>query len=228
MIELNKETKRDLGEAIQGFYEDVFEFNKIAGRELLMDQYGNQLNTVVEESLELSTGLAERNIVELVDAIADCMYTASFAVGILDGSDAITLDAPVYLNEQEIPLELLIPQALLELEEGNMIDFLSSCEDMCVVVNADMKYNLSQVSKSNLSKFPLVQEVPCPKAVCDEIMEEGRYSEVTYSVSKKFGENCYVFKAQKDNSNGKLYPQGKVVKPSEKYGYFEPTIAVYE
>lgn len=227
-MNMNRETKKDLGLAIQLFYKDVFEFNKIAGRTLHESEYENQLSTVKEEAKELATGLAENDLVEVVDAIADSLFTASFAVGILDGSDAITKNAPKYLNTSETPVEELIPEALEYLEQGNMIDFLTTVEDMCIVVNADVPYCLDQVSKSNLSKFPLVKDISDPDEVCSQIEDLGRYDNVSYSESSKFGEPCYVFKATLDKSNSTNYPNGKVVKPLEEHGYFEPSIAVYE
>lgn len=228
MSNMNKESKKDVAVAIQDFYKDVFEFNKIAGRTLHESEFDNQLNTVVEEAKELKTGLEENNIVEVVDAICDSLYTASFAVGILDGNDDITKNPPKYLNSCEIPVEELIPAALSHLEEGNVVDFLGTVEDMCTVVNADIIYCLDQVSKSNLSKFPLTCDVDDPDLVCDEIEGLGRYDNVSYTEATKFGEPCYVFKATVDKSNSNKYPNGKVVKPPVKYGYFEPSLAVYE
>lgn len=227
-INMNKDSKKDLGLAIQNFYKDVFEFNKIGGRTLHESEYENQLKTVIEESQELKTGLEKNDIVEVVDAICDSLFTASFAVGILDGNDDITKNAPQYLNPVETPVEELIPEALSYLEQGNMIDFLTTVEDMCVTVNADVPYCLDQVSKSNLSKFPLVKDIPDPDLVCEMIEDQDRYGNVTFSLSTKFGEPCYVFKATVDKKNNTNFPNGKIVKPLEEHGYFEPSLCVYE
>ena len=224
----NKESKLELGLAIQEFYKDVFEFNKIGGRTLHESEYLNQLKTVQEEALELKTGLDTNNLVEVVDAIADSLFTASFAVGILDGNDSITKNPPQYMNPKETTVEVLIPEALEYLAQGNMIDFLTTCEDLCVVVKADMPYCLGQVSKSNLSKYPLIKDIPDADLVCEKIEDEGRYDNVTFSVSSKFGEPCYVFKATVDKSNNVNYPNGKICKPPKEFGYFEPSICVYE
>lgn len=228
MSNLNKDTKKDLGLAIQNFYKEVFEFNKIGGRTLHESEYENQFKTVWEEAQELKSGLEDGNIVEVVDAICDSLFTASFAVGLLDGNDGITKNPPIYLNEKEVPVEQLIPEALAYLEEGNMIDFLTTVEDMCSVINADMPYCLNQVSKSNLSKFLLVKDTPDPDLVCEEIEDQGRYDNVTFTESTKFGEPCYIFKASTDKLNGTNFPNGKIVKPLERHGYLEPSICVYE
>lgn len=228
MSNMNKDNKQDLGLAIQSFYKDVFEFNRIAGRTLHESEYSNQFKTVAEEAKELQTGLEDDNIVEVVDAICDSLFTASFAVGILDSNDDITKNPPKYLNESETPVEQLIPEALNYLAQDNMIDFLTTVEDMCTVINADMPYCLDQVSKSNLSKFPLVKDISDPDLVCEIIEDSGRYANLSYKESLKFGEPCYVFMATEDKKNHTNFPNGKVIKPPVEYGYFEPSICVYE
>ena len=227
-MSMNKESKLELGLAIQQFYIEVMEFNKIAGRTLHESEYANQLKTVVEEAQELQTGLDTNDIVEVVDAVIDSMFTASYAVAILDGNDSITKNAPLYLNPKETPVEVLIPEALVYLEGGNMIDFLTCCEDMCVTLRADMPYCLKQVSSSNLSKYLLVKDIPDVDLVCEMIEDQGRYENVTFSVSSKFNEPCYVFMATVDKKNNTNFPNGKVVKPPKEFGYFDPSLVIYE
>jgi hypothetical protein len=236
---LNKATKKEIANGIQELYINTFEFNSIANNPLHTDSLPRQLNVTTEEAGELVTALAKQDLKEVGDAIVDCLVTGCFLVGIQDGNDDITKNPPLYLNESDSTLEVLVPEAIHHLEEvyrtntlgilslvkhKDYIEFLSTVEDMCAVVNLNIVDTMKSVGESNLSKFPLVTAVSDPESVCEAIEDQGRYDNVSYEESVKFGEPCYVFKATYDKENDKRYTKGKIVKPPAEFGYTEPTI----
>ena len=232
---LNKPTKKQIAKAIQELYINTFEFNNIANKPLHTDSLPDQLNVALEETDELVLAVKTKDLKATGDAIVDCLVTDCFLVGIQDGNDDITKNPPLYLNESDSTIEELLPEAIHHLKEeydaeGNItkyrdyFEFLSTIEDMCAIVNLNIIDTMKSVGESNLSKFPLIVDVEDPELICEAIEDLGRYDNVTYEESVKFGEPCYVFKATYDKENDKRYIKGKIVKPPVEFGYKEPVI----
>lgn len=208
-----------LKKAVVNLYKRTRQFNSLAGGEVTdSSRIPMQKVMVQEEVKEMILGFLEKDKVEQVDGLIDGLVTVSELVMLLDGNEGLLCDWPYTLNDDNKNINTLVGEALTYLLEENWVDLLGILEDMLTVIHGDTEYNLDNIGLSNLSKFPLVTDVPFPEEVCQRIIAEGRYTEVSYyKKTNTLGLGVYVFMAGYDLIAEKAFPSPKIVKP---VGYF--------
>lgn len=210
--------KANISSAILELYKQTHSFNLIAGNTIDPVRSEPQSNLTKEELKEAIVAALNGDKVELADGVIDGLVTNSNRVMILEGNTALLADAPMYLNHENLSLNELIGKATTAVLDEDWIELLNYLEDICYEMEGDTLYNIEQVWKSNLSKFPLVEDVKSPDDVADKITDEGRYTGVDYHTSKNIeGEEVYVFTATYDTKEKKAFSSPKIVKPT---GYF--------
>lgn len=231
-MNLNKESKQEISQAIGDLYRATRRVNILAGNESLdKNRFGTQLAAVEEEMQELIDGYEDNNLGLIIDATIDSLVTVSELISIIDGNDSIIQDNPIpkHLNLYDRNVEQLINHAVDNFNNDNYIDLLGNLEDLCVVLNCPICENIYSVIESNNSKFITVKELDesteTEFSICEAIESEGRYEDVYSETVDYQGEEYIVFKSKYDKKNDKKFTKGKFVKP---LGFFkEPTIVVY-
>ncbi len=210
--------KANISAAILELYKQTHSFNLIAGNTIDPVRIKPQSNLVLEETKEMVLSALEKDNIEKVDGCLDGLVTCSNLIMLLEGNTALLADAPMYLNHEGLSLNELIGRATTAILDEDWIELLNYLEDICYEMEGDTLYNIEQVWKSNLSKFPLVSDVKSPDDVADAITDEGRYTGVDYHTSKNIeGEEVYVFTATYDTKEKKAFSSPKIVKPT---GFF--------
>tara|TARA_R110000851_G_scaffold97008_1_gene210428 strand:- start:867 stop:1568 length:702 start_codon:yes stop_codon:yes gene_type:complete len=229
-INLNKETKAQVGKAIQELYKSTLKFNAIGGNDYKdKTLFNNQLETVKSELKETIKALEDNDLGELVDGSLDLAVTISFLIAIIDGNDSITKNAPLYLNPEDLTAEELVPIIAQCIDTENYIDALGYVEDLIYQVNGDAVANSMSVAESNLSKYILAEELDksgySEFDICEAVNEKGRYEDVYSEVTTYNDEEWVVFKSKKDLQNNEVYPKGKIIKCI--LTFKEPSLVVY-
>ncbi|ATN93518.1 hypothetical protein [Pseudoalteromonas phage J2-1_QLiu-2017] len=222
--------KPQLSAAILDLYKGSRLFNQAANGGLSKERLENQLNTVKEEAKELLISHQEKNRLELVDAIIDCLYTGSELVMIIDGNEDLLEDTPKFYEEDLENSEATLFACLGALAAGNYYSFLCYAEDLAATIEGyDMAGAVKHISDSNDSKFVPISWLEENDLTIKEmeltILREGRYTEVFSKKVDYKGVPSVVFMAKFDKQENTRYEQGKVVKPK---GYFiEPNLALF-
>jgi hypothetical protein len=227
---MNKETKAQIGKAIQGLYKATLKFNTLGGNDYKdKSLFNNQLETVKAELKETIKALKEGNLGELVDGSLDLGVTLSFLIMIIDGDTSICDNAPLYLNNEDLTVEELVPLITNCIDTENYIDALGYTEDLIYQVNGDAVHNAAQVGSSNLSKYILAEDLDNSEysefTVCEVINKSGRYEDVYSEVITYEGDEWVVFKSKKDSKNNESYPKGKLLKCP--LTFQEPNLVIY-
>jgi hypothetical protein len=229
-INLNKETKQQVGKAIQELYHTVRKMNSIAGQlTLCKSRIPNQKQVVLAEVKELKEAFDNQDLAGLSMEAVDILITASELVMIGDGDTWLLDNPPVYLNKDERTVEDLVEEILTSSEDEKWFDVLGSAEDLCVQLNSDMIFNIKSIGESMLSKFTPVGVLEDSAETEFSIIEKlqgDRYEEVYSEIVDFEGEEFVVFKTKFDKQNNESYPQGKFLKST--LTFKKPEIIVYE
>ena len=230
MIEMNKTSETEVSQAILALYKNTRKVNTIAGNgALVMDRFDTQLENVKSELKETIDGLAENNLVEVVDGCCDLLVTLSELVMIMDGNESLLANPPMYLNMEGFTVETLIDCIKVDVHNGNYIDALGYTEDLAFQLNANMVHNCNSVAVSNLSKFIKLKELQDTEFneeyLIKDLESKGRYPDV-YAEHVEFeGDIWVVLKANYDKKNDEKYPLGKFLKIG--LTFVEPEIVTY-
>ena len=229
-INLNKETKAQVGKAIQELYHTVRKMNSIAGQPTLCkSRIPNQKQVVLAEVKELKEAFDNQDLAGLSMEAVDILITASELVMIGDGATWLLDNPPVCLNKDERTVEDLVEEILTSSEDEKWFDVLGSAEDLCVQLNSDMIFNIKSIGESMLSKFTPVKVLEDSAETEFSIIEQlqgDRYEEVYSEIVDFKGEEFVVFKTKFDKQNNESYPQGKFLKST--LTFKQPEIIVYE
>ena len=227
---MNRETKKDLGLAIQTLYKTVRKMNSIAGYpNLCKKRVPNQKQVVLAEIKELKEAFDDQDLVGLSMEAVDILITAGELVMIEDGDTWLLDNPPAYLNTDERSVEDLVEEIITFSEEEKWIDVLGSAEDLCAQLNSDMIFNITSVGESMLSKFTLVsvleESAETEFTICTQLQGD-RYEDVYSEIVTFEGEEFVVFKTKFDKQNNESYPLGKFLKSP--LTFKQPEIVVYE
>ncbi len=231
MTQLNIVDKAAVAKAIQELYISTRKFNIVGGKaELSMERFEDQLELVKSELKETIKGLAENNLVEVVDGACDLAVTLSELVNIVSGNDDLLKDAPRYLNPENFSVETLVDCIAVSLHEGNYIDSLGYVEDLIFQLNAEMVGNCASVGASNMSKYLLLSDLNDSEYdeayLCADLEAKGRYKDVYTEHVEVEGETWVVLKSKYDITNDEHYPKGKILKNG--LSFKEPVLVVFD
>lgn len=215
MTKLNRTTKKEKAEAILNTYKISSAINRCVGNELTEEYEANQHVIAESELKEAILAIEDNDLVELQDALADCIVTISECLMIQDKNTYLLENAPLYLNEQEKTVEELVYDAYRAFREKNYVDALGLIEDAVDAVEGDIVEYMNCVNLSNLSKFPVIDTTDIdPDVECDNIESQGRYQDVYYEEGELMGKRVYIFKSKYDKKNNERFTKGKYLKPS--------------
>lgn len=198
-------------------HQQVVEWNSIAGNgthDLSDEKFKLQVGFVCEEYQELLDAIAENNVVEIYDALGDLFVVLSYLC-YMDSSRENIAIAPVdftpastflfgFANELRLSKEQY-RVSLLDQDNINA-GYLWHELDLLIGTIANTKKCiecLDEVIRSNLTKYPVVGTVD-PEKECEYIENKGRYTGITYKISKIGDVEYYVF----------FDCNGKIMKPS--------------
>lgn len=190
----------------------------------------------VEEGSELITAIDNENAVEVVDAILDTLVVGCYEVFVNDATKSHTIDCNTLtgiVEDLERNLDdCTLWQDFMDFKRWLKLQHSAASVYACAVslfarLNIDHMKAVKEVTDSNLSKFPTLDELgnaTVTPALDDyteiediilctqqhEIEQEGRYSGVTAeAVTNESGETRYVFWTAKEYGE----PKVKYVKP---------------
>jgi hypothetical protein len=201
-------------------YHSVVDWNTLSGNSVddkdLSEIYKQLTNEELYGENEFIEGYIKHNDEMQLDGICDLIFT-SFYWAAVNGMDEIQLEdayekAFTAYDFGSATLEGTIKLLSYYLEKGHPYLFVK--ELIVVMLIRKKQYDIvsafEEVKRSNISKYPLVEEISDPEKEIEYITRQGRYSDITYKeVNRR-----YIFLAGKDLKSGVVFDKKKIVKPS--------------
>lgn len=216
------------------YMQDVIKWNSVArtNAPFSHQDFANQTDYIDEEIDEAIAGLASKDLVELLDGIADTFVTLTYKCHMALGTDSLKYDPIIWesarIEENEARIQnLLLMQDLTYLKGFNLHSEASQFEEYetclnvihCLIKNIelihsiDMDHVLQLVCDSNWSKYPVYVPSVDYDLECRWIEQYRKKQNVSYNVVEVNGVNRVVFR---DN-----HGEGKICKPQT---FVEPGI----
>lgn len=204
--------------------QDVIDWNAVARNKthtFTEQDLANQTAYVHEEVMETIAGLANKDLKETLDGIADIFVTLSYKYFLLRQEFSTYFNVEDLLgedvaNDPRIQQDYMVSLAST-ISANNLfatglhdIEFTMSLLYLLMhtaeeLYKVDMHDVVDAVMVSNWSKFPPVQDID-PSAMCEWIEEVRKRENVNFSITEVAGVHRVTFR---DN-----FGEGKIVKPS--------------
>lgn len=201
--------------ALDEFFFNVVKVNTLAGNDTsdkgLIPLYHKLIH---EESGEMIKAIKEKDTIEFFDGLIDTMVVAGYAT-MLHNNNLDNWD----LSEEDKDNVGRIGDTLKVKElDSDSVDFIiNSAIAEAYRLNKRDKFDvvgmMDEISRSNLTKFPKTSECD-PHQEVEKIVEQGRYSGITFNRVEYKGEYYYNFMALRDEEAGVDFEKPKFVKPS--------------
>ncbi len=192
---------------------DTIEWNRIGSENGELDLSDQKLELqhrcLLEEVQELRDAIDDRDKVEVVDALCDILFVASYGVFLLGQTDDNGIDHDLVDNKFE--LEDLYKQLYWLCNDKKYFTMVQLIQRVSVLFDFNLKKSYKNVVESNYSKFPKVDDIDLHDEL-EWFNKESKYTDVVAVVV----EGRYIFRCWDGD--------GKIVKPR---CFKEPELAQY-
>lgn len=188
----------------------VIDWNHIAGNDVKDDALKDLYMKLAREEMfgtdELMQGWLTNDPEKIMDGVGDLIYTYGFLCALEHGGVPEFEPQDDVGNVKESLVDVARSLIISKPDINKLYVLLTYMSEIM-----DVEGVFDTITTSNMSKFPLVDDVSCPYKELEKIQSQGRYDDISFI---EF-DGRYVFFADKDIKAGVIFDEPKIVKPSQ-------------